>query len=354
MARVIKASGTSAEPPRRPAARLGAPPAQKRQVIEKEVYKAQVRAGEIRKEAEVERERLVAEGKRQAAQLREEAQSEGAAEAFAEAAAEALTAFRRRAERYGDAADDIRSLALEVVRKVLGHSPKLSERAIRAIIEQGMNRLRARRKLRVQLPESRLIALNRERPGLVAAINKEPDILLETVMDVSAGYCRVVTEVGGALCSEQTALDTLSDTLDVDERAVAPPPKSALSRLEHGEEHDADDPRTNIDEDEGHGGARARKPAAPERRPQRHPSNNYRGGVGLSVTAPDFAMPDLQDIQVGGARVRPLGEERHDPEATMTLDVEDLREELNQRRQKADLEDDEELDLHVDDSLPER
>lgn len=342
MARVIKASGGKADSPRRPAARLGAPPAHKRQIIEKEVYKAQVRAQEIRKEAEVERERILVEGKRHAAQLREEAQSEGAAEAFAQAAAEALTAFRHRAARYADAADDIQLLALEVVRKILGHSPKLSERAVLAIIEQGMNRLRARRKLRVQLPESRLMALNRERPALVAAIHKEPDILLETVTDVSAGFCRVVTEVGGALCSEQAALDTLAESLNVDEKAVAPAPKSALSRL--------DEERSRDDEDDDDK-TEARRPAPAPRQPERpRPVTNYRG-VGLSVTAPDLVMPQLQDIQVAGPRVRPL-DDAHDPDATMSLDVRDLREELDEKKPNDD--DDDELDLHVDDSLPER
>lgn len=345
MARVIKASGGKADSPRRPAARLGAPPAHKRQIIEKEVYKAQVRAQEIRKEAEEERERILVEGKRHAAQLREEAQSEGAAEAFAQAAAEALTAFRHRAARYADAADDIQLLALEVVRKILGHSPKLSERAVLAIIEQGMNRLRARRKLRVQLPESRLMALNRERPALVAAIHKEPDIVLETVTDVSAGFCRVVTEVGGALCSEQAALDTLAESLNVDEKAVAPAPKSALSRLD--EEH----PRDDDDDDDDDDKTEARRPAPSPRPPKSpRPVTNYRG-VGLSVTAPDLVMPGLQDIQVAGPRVRPL-DDAHDPDATMSLDVQDLREELDERRSNDD--DDDELDLHVDDSLPER
>lgn len=359
MARVIKAGGKSAAPPRRPVGRLGSPAAPKRPVIEKEVYRAQVRAAEIRKEAEEERERLLVEGKRQAAQLREEAQSEGAAEAFAEAAAEALMAFRRRAERYAEAADDIRSLSLEVVHKILGNSPKLKERAIDAIIEQGMNRLRARRKLRVQLSESRLVALNRERPALVGAINKEPDIVLETVLDVSPGYCRVVTEVGGALCSEQSALDTLAETLDVDERAVAPPPKSALARLDGEEESE---PAQGEAEDEPREEATAPAPPAPHSASPQRPPSSHRG-VGLAVTAPEIVMPELREIQVAGSRVRPLEEVAHDPDATMALNVEDLRAELNQRRDEAAPlehddhdehdEHDDELDLHVDDSVPE-
>jgi flagellar biosynthesis/type III secretory pathway protein FliH len=331
MARVIKAGENKDGAARRPGPRLGAPAGPKRAVIEKEVYRAQIRAAETHQEAEAERERILHEGKRQAAQRREEAQSEGAAEAFAEAAAEALTAFRRRAERYGEAADDIRCLALEVVHKILGQPPKLSERAVDAIVERGMNRLRARRKLRLQLPESRLLDVNTERPALVAAIRREPDILLEPVLDVSVGFCRVLSEVGGALCSEQAALDALAESVDVNEQALAPAPKRSPRAIAD----DHDDDQTD---------AVPREPGPSSPRPAAHRAQPLRGGVGLNVTAPDIQVARLDQIQVGG-RARPLTDAR-DPEATMNLDVSELRYELEPE--------DDELDLHVDDSLPER
>jgi flagellar biosynthesis/type III secretory pathway protein FliH len=356
MARVIKGSGGPKAAPQRRPQRGGGP----RRVLQKAVYNAKQQAEDIKREAEEERERLLAEGKRRAAQLREEAQAEGAAEAFAEAAAEALTAFRRRAQRYAEAADDVRYLSLEVVRKILSHPPQLSERAVEVIVDQGMNRLRARRKLRVQRPRPRLDALSRERPALLDALHREPDLLLEATDDVSEGYCRVVIEVGGALCAEQAALDSLAEALEVNEQAVAPRPQS---RLDHIDDDDDDESTQALPADGDEAGTDARR-------------SGY-GGVRLSVTAPDHKLPDLADVKIGaGERARPLGS--GDPEATMALDVSELRGELaggeptpaaEEAAPEADdeyeyeyvdededeeYEDDDDLDLFADDSLPDR
>lgn len=332
MARVIKAGGEGARAPRRPVPRMGQPG---RPVIEKEVYRAQQEAAEIQARAEQARDRILAEGKQKAAQAREEAQAEGAQEAFAEAAQEALAAFRHRAERYAEAADDIRTLALEVVRKVLGADPQLSKDAVDAVLDRGMARLRARRRLRVQVPENRLVALGKERPALLAALKREPDLVLEAQADVSPGFARVVTEVGGALCSEQTALDQLAQAVDVDEQAVAPRPRSAL----HSLPDEAALPAVSDDDDdeatEAHGQS-ARRRAAPL---------NRRGGIGLAVTTPEVHVGDIQP----GPRVRSL--DSADPDETMQLDASDLQRELSEVEVEGN---DDDLDLFADESLTER
>lgn len=215
MARVIKhgAGQKTARPATRVIVDAGA-----KKVIEREVYQAKQDAEHILKRAEEERQRLLAEGKRQAAQAREEAMARGASEAFASAAAEALTAFRRRAERYAEAADDIRVLALEVVKKVLGNHPDLGPNDVDRILQRGMAQLRARRRLRLQVSGRRLGELGSERPNLMKALQSEPDLLVEGVDDVGLGFARVVTEVGGALCAEETALDALSRAVNVREQ----------------------------------------------------------------------------------------------------------------------------------------
>ena len=219
MARVIKADPLDVS-----TARARTPKASSRQVIEKEVYNAQKRAAEIKHEYDIRRDALLQEGKQRAAQAREEAQAQGAEDAFAEAAAEALAAFRARAERYSEARADIEALAREVVRKVLGNKTQLSAKAIDAILAKGLDVLRARRKLRVQLNETRVNALKKERPHLMRALRNEPDMIIEVSADVRDGFARVVTEVGGALSTEQRVLDELAQSIDVDERAVAPSP----------------------------------------------------------------------------------------------------------------------------------
>ncbi len=216
MARVIKGGiGAGAA---RPATRVLAH-ADVKKVIEKETFLAKQEAGELLKRAEDERREILAEGKLRAARAREEAMSRGASEAFAAAAAEALLAFRRRADRYDEAADDIRILAVEITRKLLGTDPDLGPQDIDRILASGLSKLRAKRKLRVLVAVGRRTALQYERPNLIKAVDNEPDLLLEEAADVGIGFARVVTEVGGALCAEDNALEALAQAVNVKEIA---------------------------------------------------------------------------------------------------------------------------------------
>ncbi|MBI1946096.1 MAG: hypothetical protein HYS27_10390 [Deltaproteobacteria bacterium] len=219
MARVIKAGGQGGQRPARAPARIADQSGKK--VIERAVYQAKQDAAHILKRADEARAKLLADGKKKASQAHEEAMARGASEAFAAAAAEALSAFRRRAERYAEAADDIRVLALEVVKKLLGTDPDLGQRDVERILQRGMAQLRARRRLRVQVSQRRLDALATERPNLMKAVAGEPDLMMEPTDDVGLGFARVVTEIGGALCAEETALDALALSVNVHEQPRA-------------------------------------------------------------------------------------------------------------------------------------
>src|SRR5437764_12853280 len=50
------------------------------------------------------------------------------------------------------------------------------------------------------------------------ALQSEPDLVVEDSDDVGVGFARVVTEVGGALCAEETALDALAMSVNVREQ----------------------------------------------------------------------------------------------------------------------------------------
>jgi flagellar biosynthesis/type III secretory pathway protein FliH len=219
VARVIKAGAGGNKPARPPTRVIVAAGAKK--VIERELFQAKQDAEHILMRAQQEAEMVLADGKKLAARAREEAMARGASEAFATAASEALAAFRRRADRYGEAADDIRALALEVARKVLGNEPDLGPKDVDKILQKGMAQLRARRRLRVQVSIARLAQLQNERPNLMKFLQNEPDLVVESVDDVSVGFARVVTEVGGALCAEETALDALSQAVNVREQPRA-------------------------------------------------------------------------------------------------------------------------------------
>ncbi len=225
MARVIKAGagGGQTARPARPATRVLAQ-ADVKKVIEKELFAAKQEAEELLRRAEEERREILNEGKRLAAQAREEAMARGASQAFAAAAEEALSAFRARAERYDEAADDIRILATEIATKLLGQAPDLGAGDIERILHAGLAKLRARRKVRVLVPVGRRDQLAVERPNLMKAVEAQPDVLVEEAADVGVGFARVVTEVGGALCAEDSAMEALAQAVNVRE---APRPRGA-------------------------------------------------------------------------------------------------------------------------------
>jgi flagellar biosynthesis/type III secretory pathway protein FliH len=217
MARVIKAgAGQAGARPARPATRVLAQ-ADVKKVIEKELFLAKQEAEELLKRAEEERRQILAEGKQLAARAREEAMTRGASQAFAAAAEEALSAFRSRADRYDEAADDIRILAVEIAAKVLGAPPDLARPEIERILKKGLEQLRARRKVRVLVSPGRRAELGFERPNLMKAVDAQPDVLVEEAGDVGLGFARVVTEVGGALCAEDSAMEALAQAVNVKE-----------------------------------------------------------------------------------------------------------------------------------------
>lgn len=329
MARVIKAGGAG-QKPARPATRVIVDAGAKK-VIEREVYQAKQDAEHILKRAEEARQQLLADGKRRAAQAREEAMARGASEAFATAAAEALTAFRRRAERYGEAADDIRALALEVVKKVLGNEPDLGPNDVDKILQKGMTQLRARRRLRVQVSARRLGELAVERPNLMKALQSEPDLLVESVDDVGLGFARVVTEVGGALCAEETALDALSRAVNVREQ---PRHRDAVT----GNTHVGDGPS-------GLSELRAESDSVPD--------------AAVIEEEPDelgerdeFAAPEPSDDDADDDLHASLGDD-DDSEATLHLDVRRGERRMSARRRDAQGDADVEEIVAEEDDVPE-
>jgi flagellar biosynthesis/type III secretory pathway protein FliH len=217
MARVIKAgAGQAGARPARPATRVLAQ-ADVKKVIDKELFLAKQEAEELLKRAEDERRQILAEGRLLAARTREEAMTRGASQAFATAAEEALSAFRARADRYDEAADDIRILAIEIATRVLGTTPDLARPEIERILTKGLEQLRARRKVRVLVSPDRRAELGFERPNLMKAVDAQPDVLVEESADVGPGFARVVTEVGGALCAEDSAMEALAQAVNVKE-----------------------------------------------------------------------------------------------------------------------------------------
>ncbi len=356
MARVIKA-GAGAARPARPATRVLAQ-ADVKKVIEKELFLAKQEAEELLKKADVERREILTAGKRQAALTHEEAMTRGASAAFAQAAEEALVAFRKRADRYAEAADDIRTLALEIAKKLLGNDPDLAAKDVERILQSGLTKLRAKRKVRVQVSSGRRSDLAFERPNLMKAVDAAPDLLLEDADDVRQGFARVVTEVGGALCAEESALDAVALAVNVKETPrerggrsggvtqsahrlgeEEELPDAGVDEDEPADERDEDLPQAAVDEDEDDDeeATRALPPRGVAPRASLVPQGNLddrvapvrievRGRAATRVLALDEREQLVEKAKTGGPRVD-LGADDDDD-----MDLELFTDERPQRR----------------------
>ena len=188
-------------------------------LIEGDVYRAQQRAREILKEGEQERKRRLAKGKQEVALAREEAMAKGAVEAFETVAREALIIFKEKAGRYADVEKDVRLLAEEVAKKILGSPLSLSSDVLDKMTKAGIHKLKMRRQLKIQFAKGRLKELNEEAPVLVKQVQSEPDFEMGESSDVKRGFVRVLTEVGSALMEESLAMETLNSIFSEQNRS---------------------------------------------------------------------------------------------------------------------------------------
>lgn len=215
MARVIKSKGTTEKIASTPIVMPTSAEtlASGGRVIEREVYQAQRMAQEIIEEGEKEQKKRLSDGKKQAAVTKEEAMASGAASAFEEVATDALMAFKQRAARYLDVQNDLRTLSVEIAQKVVGGPLTLSSTAIDKTVKQGIDKIRSRRRIKLQVCKEEMQRLQNTYDATIKAVQKLPDIVFEEVDDVKPGFVRVVVDVGSALCNSDKALSSLSQII---------------------------------------------------------------------------------------------------------------------------------------------
>ncbi|MES2503405.1 MAG: hypothetical protein V4534_00850 [Myxococcota bacterium] len=161
-------------------------------VVKGKAYKEQQDIKELYVKAFADRRSIIDEAKQQAVLAKEQAQVEGANEAFAEAAEMAVQIFMDRAKECADLKAPLTRLSAEISKKILGGPLSLDKANQESVINDGIQKLRSRRKLKIQVSN----------PETLAAIQKQPDFEIEAATDLPPGFLRVVTEVGSALWDE--------------------------------------------------------------------------------------------------------------------------------------------------------
>jgi hypothetical protein len=208
----------------------------------------------------------------------------------------------------------------------------------------------------------------KERPRLMAALAKEPDLVIEAIGDVSAGRARIVTEAGGALCSEQAALDFVTEALDIDEKAIAPAPQSAVIDVPSEEQEALRETYDDVDSGEVWDGLASEEEEQTDFLPARSRAQDASGteqvdrddiqrARDIHRIATDRTPLNTEEAERQRRRARRKRKAKEaeraaraarsapsDVDRTMALDVSELRDEL------AELPSDE-LDLFADDAV---
>ncbi len=185
----------------------------KARIIDKEVVHAQLQAAQLIKDGEHEKKRVLFLGRQKVAKAKEESMSKAATQAFAEVTKRILRIFLDRAQEYQNHAEDIRSLVQEIVKKILGVEPKMPASEIDELINNGMNLLRARRKLKLIFAKDALKKIEKDGGEFITQLQKMPEFELSEDAEINSGLMRVVSDVGSAMCAQDEVIEFLRKEL---------------------------------------------------------------------------------------------------------------------------------------------
>jgi hypothetical protein len=171
-------------------------PPKKSPIIKGSLYRELQDIEALRAQAEQDRKRIIAEGKQQAISAKEQAMTEGANQAFAEASEQALNIFVDRAKYCVDLMGQLKQLTDEISQKILGGKLTLPKEDQDKILQASVRKIRSRRKLKIQAAS--ITGLEK--------LAQLPDFEVEAVTDLPAGFLRIVTEVGSSLWDEKAAM----------------------------------------------------------------------------------------------------------------------------------------------------
>jgi type III secretion protein L len=191
-------------------------------VIPAEVHDAHLQARRLLGEARTEAARIVAgaDAAREAARL--EGQGRGREEGFAEVTSLLVRARAVAAAARAEAAADLRTLAVRIAEKVLGHALLAAPELAGDLAAAALQAARHQRDITLRVHPDDLAAVAGARPRLKELLLRAPDLALRADPTVGRGGCVVETEVGVIDARLETQLEAI-------ERALADAPAGALA-----------------------------------------------------------------------------------------------------------------------------
>ena len=171
-------------------------------------------AEDLRRAAEREAAQLVDAARGEADAVRREARALGRSEGLAEVEALRAEVEAARERVFAEAEPALRSLALEIARRVIGHAVE-SVPVVAEMAEQALRRARHRRRLSLRAHPADHGALVAAMPRLAALAPAAELSLLEDA-DVGRGGVLLETEAGAVDARVESQLEALAGELEVE------------------------------------------------------------------------------------------------------------------------------------------
>ena len=239
MAKVIKRGGGTQKPsgsspaPRQTAKRTG-------KVIDRQVYQAQQDAQEIITAGENEKRQREEAGVQSAQQAYEENFAQAQTNTEAELAIKLIQIFQQRRLLVATALEDVQTLSVEIIHKILGAPLQLGQAAITQQTQQEEATLLGLRTLSVGIPADVHEKLSSLAPDFLDALGQAPDIALsDTEGQTSLGWV-AANQLRFAM-DAQDLLVQLGESLGLSLPDLSPPkpPQSTAPALLDDESEDS-------------------------------------------------------------------------------------------------------------------
>lgn len=165
-------------------------------ILKAAVYEELQSIKTLKAQTEAEHKKIITEAKKEAHAAREQALIEGANQAFAEAAEQAVFIFSERIQTCMALKGQLQELCNEISQKILGGKLTLPPAEQDKILEAALFKIRARHKLKIQMANTTPLE----------KMKSLPDFEVEAAHDLPSGFLRIITEAGSALWEEQLAV----------------------------------------------------------------------------------------------------------------------------------------------------
>jgi type III secretion protein L len=182
-------------------------------VIEREVVGARQEAGEIRRRAEEEAQRIVDEANEQAYEIRQRGFEEGKQEGFAQHTKEIATALLKVREIENGLEAEYIGLVKACCAKIIGQELKQHAESIVGVVRSALAEARQQREIIVRVNPYDVEALEKSKGKLLEMLARANVIEIRPDASVTRGGCVVATELGTIDATLERQLDALAQAL---------------------------------------------------------------------------------------------------------------------------------------------